>query len=168
MINQETIHIRPMQISDLEQVQTIDRLSFSMPWPVNAYRHELTENPAALLWVAEACGADEDCKVIGMIVTWLVLDEAHIATIAIHPDYRRAGIGSRLLLVALDDAQKRGASQAMLEVRAGNTGAQELYRKFGFEVAYRRPRYYKDNHEDALLMNLTGLAERIPFMRGER
>jgi ribosomal-protein-alanine N-acetyltransferase len=71
-------------------------------------------------------------------------------------------------MAALDDALKRGARQAMLEVRAGNSGAQEFYRKFGFEVVYRRPRYYKDNHEDALLMNLTGLAERIPFIRGDR
>jgi len=167
-MDQETIHIRPMQIGDLEQVQAIDRLSFSMPWPPSAYRYELIENPAAILWVAEACRLDGDCKVVGMIVIWMVLDEAHIATIAIHPDYRRVGIGGRLLMVALDDALKRGARQAMLEVRAGNSGAQEFYRKFGFEVVYRRPRYYKDNHEDALLMNLNGLAERIPLMRGER
>jgi ribosomal-protein-alanine N-acetyltransferase len=167
-MDQETIHIRPMQVGDLEQVQAIDRLSFSLPWPPNAYRYELTENPASILWVAEACRPDRDCKVVGMIVIWLILDEAHIATIAIHPDYRRIGIGKRLLMVALDDCQKKGARQAMLEVRAGNSGAQELYRKFGFEIVYRRPRYYKDNHEDALLMNLTGLAERIPFMRGER
>ena len=167
-MDQETIHIRPMQIGDLEQVQAIDRLSFSMPWPPNAYRYEVTENQAAILWVAEVCRPDGDCKVAGMIVIWLILDEAHIATIAIHPDYRRVGIGARLLMVALDDALKRGARQAMLEVRAGNSGAQEFYRKFGFEVVYRRPRYYKDNHEDALLMNLNGLAERIPLMRGER
>lgn len=166
-MDQETIHIRPMQIGDLEQVQAIDRLSFSMPWPPNTYRYELTENPAAILWVAEACRPNDDCKVVGMIVIWLILDEAHIATIAIHPDYRRVGIGARMLKVGLDEALKRGASQAMLEVRAGNSGAQELYRKFGFEVVYRRPRYYKDNHEDALLMNLTGLADRIPFIRGE-
>jgi ribosomal-protein-alanine N-acetyltransferase len=167
VIDQEAIHIRPMQIGDLEQVQAIDRLSFSMPWPPNSYRYELNENSAAILWVAEACEPDGDCKVIGMIVIWLILDEAHVATLAIHPDYRRAGIGKRLLMVGLDEALKRGASQAMLEVRAGNVGAQELYRQFGFEVVYRRPRYYRDNHEDALLMNLTDLAERIPFMRGE-
>lgn len=164
MIDPETIHIRAMQIGDLEQVQAIDRQSFSMPWPPSAYRHELTENPAAYLWVAEAWESTGNCKVVGMIVLWLILDEAHIATLAIHPDYRRAGIGTRLLRIALDDAIRKGAKQALLEVRAGNSGAQELYQKFGFEVVHRRPRYYKDNHEDALLMNLTGLAERIPFL----
>ena len=163
VIDQETIQIRPMEISDLDQVQTIDRLSFSLPWPASAFRHELTENPAAVLYVAEDCKPNGGCQVVGMIVLWLIIDEAHIATIAIHPDYRREGIGSRLLKFALDDASKRGARQAMLEVRAGNSGAQELYRKFGFEVVHRRPRYYKDNHEDALLMNLSRLPERIPF-----
>jgi ribosomal-protein-alanine N-acetyltransferase len=152
-----------MQIGDLEQVQAIDRQSFSMPWPPGAYRHELTENPAAILWVAEVDDPAGESKVVGMIVVWLIVDEAHIATLAIHPDYRRSGIGTRLLKVALDDAFRKGARQAMLEVRAGNSGAQELYRKFGFEVVHRRPRYYKDNHEDALLMNLNRLEERIPF-----
>lgn len=162
MIDQEAIHIRPMQADDLEQVQAIDRLSFSMPWPPSAYRHELTENPAAQSWVAEVCGSTEAGKIVGMIVMWVILDEAHIATLAVHPSYRRKGIGTRLLRVALDEAQKRGVRHAMLEVRSGNSGAQDLYRKFGFEVVHRRPRYYKDNHEDALLMNLSGLGEQIP------
>jgi ribosomal-protein-alanine N-acetyltransferase len=160
-MDQETIQIRPMQIGDLEQVQAIDRLSFNLPWPPSAYRHELTENPVAHLWVAEACGSNEDCKIVGMIVMWVILDEAHIATLAVHPDYRRRGIGTRLLRVGLDEGLRLGVSHAMLEVRSGNSGAQGLYRKFGFEVVHRRPRYYKDNHEDALLMNLSKLGDQI-------
>jgi ribosomal-protein-alanine N-acetyltransferase len=83
--------------------------------------------------------------------------QAHIATIAVHPDYRRQGIGKILLRFALDWAARNGAQRAMLEVRASNQSAQALYLQFGFEVVSRRPRYYKDNHEDALLMNLDSL-----------
>jgi ribosomal-protein-alanine N-acetyltransferase len=149
--------IRPMKAEDLDQVRAIDRLSFSLPWPESAFQYELNANKAALLRVAEVEAAAGARIVVGMIVVWLIADEAHIATIAVHPDYRGKGIGSSLLFTALQAAIRRGATQAMLEVRAGNETAQALYRRFGFEVSYRRPRYYRDNFEDALLMNLTGM-----------
>ena len=155
-----SILIRPMQPDDLEKVRAIDRLSFSLPWPESAFQYELNANPAALLWVAETESPPEERRVVGMIVVWLITDEAHVATIAVHPDFRGQGIGRRLLSTALREAIRRGASQAMLEVRAGNQAAQALYRRFGFEVTYRRPKYYRDNNEDALLMNLTGMDER--------
>jgi len=155
-----SILIRPMQPDDLEKVRAIDRLSFSLPWPESAFQYELNANPAALLWVAETESPPEERRVVGMIVVWLITDEAHVATIAVHPDFRGQGIGRRLLSTALQEAIRRGASQAMLEVRAGNQAAQALYRRFGFEVTYRRPKYYRDNNEDALLMNLTGMDER--------
>jgi ribosomal-protein-alanine N-acetyltransferase len=88
---------------------------------------------------------------------WLIVDEAHIATLATHPGFRRQGIGERLLLTALAAAREEGARRAFLEVRAGNLGAQALYKKYGFSVDGVRPRYYKDNNEDAILMSLDGL-----------
>lgn len=151
------ITIRPMREDDIERVQVIDKLSFSLPWPERAYRYELKENPASLLWVAEAEAPDGKREVAGMAVVWLILDEAHIATIAVHPDYRRQGIGERLLLTTLEGATRRGAQQAMLEVRARNQIARNLYQRFGFIVVGRRPHYYRDNNEDAVLMNLHGL-----------
>jgi ribosomal-protein-alanine N-acetyltransferase len=154
--------IRPMEIGDLEQVRAIDQLSFSMPWPASAYVYELNENPLSLLWVAEAPDAAGELRVVGMIVVWLVVDEAHIATIAVLPEYRGQGIGARLLAVALEAVIGRRTESApmrsaTLEVRAGNTVAQELYRRFKFEVAGSRPRYYRDNSEDALIMTLSPL-----------
>lgn len=148
----EPVHFRPMQESDLEQVLAIDQLSFSMPWPLNSYKYEL-KNPAAMLWVAET-KTGESAGIVGVTVVWLILEEAHIATIAVHPDYRGLGIGKKLLAVALRESILRGAEEAMLEVRAHNLTAQAMYRTFGFEVVSRRPRYYRDNDEDALLMNL--------------
>jgi ribosomal-protein-alanine N-acetyltransferase len=89
----------------------------------------------------------------------LILDEAHIATLAVHPDYRNRGIATRLIESVLLEAEEKGARKAMLEVRTSNQAAQSLYQKFGFQVVHRRRKYYIDNKEDALLMNLDNLSE---------
>lgn len=146
------VKIRSMRMEDLEQVRVLDRLSFTLPWPESAFRYELLENPHSLLWVAEASGPE--ARIAGVVVVWLILDEAHIATIAVHPDNRRKGIGARLLAEALKGAILNGSLNATLEVRAQNAGAQSLYRRFHFEIVGRRPRYYRDNNEDALLMTV--------------
>lgn len=141
--------IRPMCYEDVTAVAEIDCLSFSLPWSERAFHYEISENHTARPWVAEWSG-----HVIGMLVLWLVLDEAHIATLAIHPDYRRRGIGEHLLITALEAARAEGAKRAFLEVRASNLAAQAMYAKLGFAVDGRRLHYYKDNGEDAVLMSL--------------
>jgi [ribosomal protein S18]-alanine N-acetyltransferase len=152
-----TITYRPMQMQDLRRVHEIDILSFSMPWSEQSFRFELTENQNSIVWVAEAQPPDQPPKVVAALVVWVILDEAHIATIATHPDYRGMGIARRILARVLLRAYERGARQAYLEVRRSNLTAQNLYEKFGFDVVGVRPRYYKDNNEDALLMTLDQL-----------
>jgi len=147
-----TPNIRRMTLDDIEQVVSIDRASFSLPWPERSFRYEITDNPAARCWVAESLG-----RVVGTLVLWLVLGEAHVATIATHPDFRRQGVGRALLIHALQSAAADGAKRAYLEVRASNLVAQEMYRRFGFVETARRPRYYKDNGEEAVLMTLNAL-----------
>jgi [ribosomal protein S18]-alanine N-acetyltransferase len=149
--------IRPMQAADLVQVQSIDRLSFSIPWPSSAYHYELFDNELSLLWVAELSSNDFQKLVVGAIVVWLVLDEAHIATLSVHPDYRGHGIGQALVAIALAAAIRKKMVSATLEVRAGNLAAQQLYKRFHFEVVGRRFRYYRDNNEDALIMTINHL-----------
>jgi ribosomal-protein-alanine N-acetyltransferase len=144
------IHIRPMTLDDVAAVHAIDELSFSLPWPEKSFRYELTENPASMCRVAEW----DDAGIVGMIVLWLIVDEAHIATIAVHPDYRGRGIARTLLADGLERMRALGAKTATLEVRTGNRAAQALYESFGFEVVGRRPRYYKDTGEDAVIMTL--------------
>ncbi len=156
------IQIRSMQRADLEQVQAIDQISFTLPWPASAYRYELEENEASRLWVAETTDAQGHPTIIGIIIIWLILDEAHVATIAVHPDYRHRGVAQQLLVVAMQDAVRLGALQATLEVRAGNWVAQKLYHRFQFEVVGRRIRYYRDNNEDALIMTTRKLSEIVP------
>lgn len=153
------VRIRPMQTSDLEQVRDIDRLSFSMPWPESAYRYELNENPRSLLWVAENIEENGEKQVVGSIVVWLILDEAHIAAIAVHPYHRGRGIGRKLLVTALRASIQKGSHSATLEVRANNLIAQNLYRHFRFKVTGNRPRYYRDNNEDALIMTVNNLGD---------
>jgi ribosomal-protein-alanine N-acetyltransferase len=151
--------IRNMQLEDLEQVQEIDRLSFSLPWPASAYHYELERNPNSLLRVAVTSLQDGRETVIGLLVVWLVLDEAHIASIAVHPDYRGQGVGQRLLVQTLQEVIRKGSRMATLEVRASNLVAQGLYRRFQFEIAGSRPRYYRDNNEDALIMTVSNLGD---------
>ena len=149
--------IRKMTVDDIPAVVDLDQKSFSLPWPERSFRFELTDNPASRCWVAELDG-----KVVGMIVVWLIVDEAHVATLATHPDYRRRGIGRRLLAHALRHIMEDGARSSFLEVRESNLAAQEMYREFGYEVTGRRRRYYRDNDEDAILMSLDSLnAERL-------
>jgi ribosomal-protein-alanine N-acetyltransferase len=89
-----------------------------------------------------------------MIVVWMIMDESHVATLAVLPEFRRRGISQRLLKAALTESIQRGARLATLEVRANNKIAQALYRGFRFVVIGRRPRYYQDNHEDAIIMTV--------------
>lgn len=152
--------IRPMTLGDIPEVAAIDRLSFSLPWSERSYRYELTENPAARLLVAEV-SASPRARVIGYVGLWLLVDEAHISTLAVHPTERGRGIGEALLRAAMDVAVRMGAELATLEVRASNRSAQNLYRKHGFEVVGRRPGYYKDNQEDAVLMTFHSLRQRL-------
>jgi ribosomal-protein-alanine N-acetyltransferase len=151
------IHFRPMVLSDVEQVHALDQASFTLPWPERSFRYEVTQNNNAILWVAEVSDEGRAPSIAGMIVIWLVIDEAHIGTIAVHPDYRRHGIARRLLARTLLESKSRGAHRAFLEVRRSNLAAQALYREFGFLEVGVRPRYYQDNREDALLLTLDRL-----------
>jgi ribosomal-protein-alanine N-acetyltransferase len=148
------LQIVPMRAGDLDAVGAIERASFDSPWPVDAYRSELETNRLAQYLVARA--GDEIAGYGGM---WLMVDEAHIITFAIHPSWRRQHIGDRLLLAMLDIAVDAGAHEATLEVRLSNLPARRLYEKFGFRPVGLRPRYYSDNGEDALIMTTDQLRE---------
>ena len=142
-----SLRIRAMAATDLAEVQAIERASFATPWPPHAYRSELETNRLETYLVVRA----EDTLVAygGM---WVMVDEAHITTFAVHPGWRRQGIGERLLLALLDLAVARQAREATLEVRLSNLPARRLYEKYGFRPVGIRPNYYTDDREDALIM----------------
>lgn len=166
-MSESIICIRRMQLDDVDQVHTVDRLSFSHPWPRRSYIFDLQNNPNAHLWVAEAQHPGGEELVVGMLVLWMVIDEAHVGTLAVHPQYRRQKVATRLLATALQSMADAGVHRVTLDVRAGNIAAQRLYRKFGFYTVTRRPRYYRDNHEDAFLMALSPLTTQALAGLGE-
>jgi ribosomal-protein-alanine N-acetyltransferase len=146
--------LRRMRLEDVEQVHAIDVLSFSLPWSERSYRYEVGENQNSRCWVAEVVDAQGQARVVGMLVVWVILDEAHVANLAVLPEFRQRGLGRRLLARGLLDAAASGTTQSFLEVRRSNLAAQTLYRQFGYQVVGVRHGYYLDNHEDALLMTL--------------
>ena len=139
----ETVVIRPLAESDIAALRTLETDTFHSGWTEAAYRQEL-ENPASLWRVAT-----ENNQLIGFGGLSLIVDEAHVTTLAVAPTHRGRGIGKQILAVLLKDAMAGGAERATLEVAASNTVAQALYKRFGFEHAAIRRNYYPDTGEDA-------------------
>ena len=152
------LRIEPMSLGDLAAVQRIEAASFSVPWPEQAYRSEIQTNRLASYLVARVEG-----EIVAYGGIWLMVDEAHVTTVAVDPDWRRQKIGARLMLALLDVALARGAREATLEVRLSNLAARRMYEAFGFRPVGLRPRYYSDNNEDALIMTTDPLD--APAMR---
>ena len=150
--------IEPMTDADIPAVHAIERASFSVPWPDDAYRNELATNRLASYVVARA-----DDAVVGFAGLWVMVDEAHVTTFAVDPRWRRRGVGERMLLALFDISLARHAREATLEVRLSNMPARRLYEKYGFRPVGIRPRYYSDNGEDALIMTTDALES--PAMR---
>jgi len=170
-----------MTLADIPRVVEIERLSYTTPWPSSAYRKELQENPLAHYVVARdrriatvipaaphemhrrhfplsllpgrvGSPSPQLASIVGFAGLWLMVDEGHVTTIAVHPDHRRHGVGELMLSSLIDIAYDIGARVVTLEVRVTNASAQALYRKYGFREAGIRRRYYSDNDEDALIM----------------
>ncbi|HEX4744551.1 MAG TPA: ribosomal protein S18-alanine N-acetyltransferase [Candidatus Limnocylindria bacterium] len=147
MVSTAPVVIQDMTLDDIAGVQAVENASFPVPWPANAFKHELTQNRNARYVVAR----DGD-RIVAYAGLWLMVDEAHITTFAVHPDARRRRIGERLLQRLFEIAHEMNAEWLTLEVRASNLAAQKLYEKYGFRRAGVRRRYYSDNNEDALIM----------------
>ena len=144
--------VDPMRLDDVAAVHEIERLSFRTPWPAYAFEQELKGNRLARYVVARAGET-----VVGFAGIWTMVDDAHITTFGVHPDWRRQAIGRQLLLNLAELSVSVGARRMTLEVRASNQAAQALYRDFGFDVVGRRPGYYTDDGEDALIMTTPDL-----------
>jgi ribosomal-protein-alanine N-acetyltransferase len=147
-----TLRFERLSEDQIPAILEIERQVNSAPWSERSFRNELDHEhgifQTALL----------DGKLVGYGGVWLVIDEAHVTTVAVDPVQQRQGIGIRLVVALLEKAKAHGMECATLEVRAGNTAAIELYKKLGFVVAATRKAYYPDNREDAIVMWLYELA----------
>jgi len=200
--------VERMQLSDVPEVERIERQSFSSPWSRYAYEHDLTDNKLAYYLVLRQVGEEAAQKtaqpednaqkavsppparpgvpswlrtaavllgfkmriqtpaappqprppIMGFAGMWLMVEEAHLVTIAVDPVHRRKGLGELLLVAMLEWADRLGMRVMTLEVRVSNNGAQALYRKYGFTTQGLRKNYYSDNGEDALLMTTEPIA----------
>lgn len=130
----------------IPRILEIESQSNSAPWSERSFRGEL-DNPQSVFITAISNG-----QVVGFAGLWIVVDEGHITTVAVDPDFRRNGIGKRLTKEVLEKGKNRGAVCATLEVRASNDAAIKLYEDLGFIQAARRKGYYPDNREDAIVM----------------
>lgn len=149
------VSLESMRMGDIPRVLEIEQESFRSPWPRDAYTHELTENRLAAYIVARTDG-----EIVGYAGMWIILDEAHVTTIAVDPAYRGQHIGERLLVGLIDAGLARDARWMTLEVRKSNATAQALYKKYGFREIGVRKGYYSDNREDAIVMWSGNLQER--------
>jgi ribosomal-protein-alanine N-acetyltransferase len=135
-------------MSDLEHVMEIEPVAFgSHHWSRQSFMNELL-NPNGHYFAAR----DEDGKLLGYSGFWMIGEEAHITTLAVHPDYRRLHVGERLLVNDIIQARRVSADWITLEVRVSNDSAQRLYGKYGFRNLGVRRNYYQDNDEDALVL----------------
>lgn len=169
-------------MSDVDQVVAIDKVAFSTPWPPRTYRYEIANDRSTMFvlqhhdldlpatsrgngvlgrlkqyLVTPSTEASTLATVIAYSGFWHVADEAHISTIAVHPDWRGKKLGELLLWSMIRQAIRHQAAHVTLEVRVTNSLAQNLYRKYGFEINRRRKGYYRDDGEDAYEMILAPL-----------
>ncbi len=149
--------VSDMALPDVPQVAALEQAVFTLPWSQHAFEYELQHNPMAhFLVLREAeqhARPDETTRpLLGYGGFWLIVDEAHICTLAIEPAWRGIGLGELLLLSLLDRAMAVQAIVATLEARISNTVARRLYEKYGFALVGARKGYYHDNHEDAVIM----------------
>ena len=143
----ERLEISEMVLEDIPDVMRIETLCFQTTWPQNAFYNEIEENKLAHYYVGRV-GA----RIVAYGGIWVILEDSHITTIAVHPEFQGLKYGEQMFLRLLDQAIERGASWITLEVRESNTVAQNLYRKYGFTVVSNRHAYYSDNRENALVM----------------
>ena len=135
-----------MNESHVRQIAELERLCFNDPWSENSIASEL--NNKLSLWLV----ALEDDKVVGYVGSQTVLGETDMMNVAVHPDYRKQGIGTGLIVGLIGELEKRGSHSLMLEVRVSNESAISVYQKLGFTEVGRRKNYYRNPKEDALIL----------------
>ena len=132
-----------------DDILKIEKSSFLSPWSQNAFMEELAREVSCLRALII------DGEVSAYICFWMFAGEIHVMNIAVHPKRRRQGLGRYLLSKMLEEGNSKGVKEAWLEGRPSNFIARLLYQKMGFTETYRRPRYYRDTNEDAIVMSLS-------------
>ncbi len=145
----DVVDLAPMRRRDLRRgVLAIEAVSYPRPWSPGVFESEIAQMRSGS---RHYLVARRDKRIVGYSGVWFAVDEAHVTNVAVAPDHQRTGVATSLLLGLADEVVQRGCRAWTLEVRVSSTGAQELYRRFGFAPAGVRTRYY-ENTEDAIVM----------------
>ena len=139
-----TVGLRSMLPADIETAHALEQRVYPQAWSRQVFLDELEQANRRYV-VAEIDGV-----FVGYGGVMVVGDEAHITTVVVDPEHRKARVGTRLMLALIDHALASGADALTLEVRVSNEAAQALYRRFGMAPVGVRKQYYRD--EDALIM----------------
>lgn len=138
-----------MEEKDIPYVLAIERVSYPNPWHEMTFIGEIHNKPISFPWVIVH---KEEKKIIGYVILWHIKKEVQISNIAVHPDFRRKGIGEAVMRQVLAQVEREGAKFVSLEVRPSNFAAANLYQKLGFEILGIRKDYYHNPKEHALIM----------------
>lgn len=140
---------------DLDGIMAIEHDAFSAPWTRKMFEVELESNPfGRLLTVRRILPDGQSSGLLGYICFWVVFEELRLMTLAVDRSVRRQGVATALVRQALQQGASLGAVRVVLEVRASNEAAQELYKRMGFQQVAVRARYYTNPVEDAVLMEM--------------
>ncbi len=141
--------LESMRVEDIPQILLIEEVSFSNPWPEEAFKDEIVKDAFSYPVVARPESSDSDF-VAGYCIKWVVFNELQVQNVAVHPQHRGRGLGRFLVEEALDFGRVVGCSAAFLEVRGSNTNARRLYVSMGFREVGQRKNYYSRPREDAI------------------
>ena len=144
------VSMEPMLAADLDAVLAIEHKSFSTPWTDTMFLSEMRQGPSSQLLVARL--EKRPTTIVGYVGYRVVLDEMHVMIVAVAPAWRRRGVAQHMLSEAMRQARRADCERAILEVRASNVGAQQLYYRLGFAPVGVRPKYYQRPSEDALIL----------------
>jgi ribosomal-protein-alanine N-acetyltransferase len=158
-MDEVAVVIAPMRLEDLDEVVALDASVSNPVWSRAMFESELTTNQFAGFLVARTPGG----RLCGYIGYWIVFEELHLLNVAVHPEWRRQGVATRLVRAVFEMAIAKDVIRALLEVRASNLAAQQLYARFGFQVIARRSSYYTHPSEEALIMACDGIGESVTY-----
>jgi len=146
----QVVSVDLMKKTDLPEIMDIERVSFPTPWTEGMFLDELRTTHAQCLVIT--IDVDGKTLIAAYMIFWLVADEVHLHNLAVRNEFRRQGLAYNMMNLMKDIAAQTGITRQTLEVRESNGGAISLYQKCGFVVKGKRPHYYTDTHEDALVM----------------
>ena len=146
---QNVFFLRKMEEDDIPMILQIENFSFQNPWRASTFLGEIANSGISFPYVIIHRNFE---RIIGYIIYWKIQKEVQICNFAIHPDFRRKGIGESVMQRVIKRIQRDGGVYVFLEVRPSNLAARSLYKKLGFKILGARKDYYQTPVEDALIM----------------